>query len=177
MARPKRSSFYMGKRRGKNRRQPRVCAPEPDPLQRSKRQAQRWLCLVLHETGNPHSRNSVGVPLKTFQASGLTYQIGTDVLVRPQFETTGVLNNTVDREFRKIGDRWPIFAFAHDLGTVGMTKTTPVVYTVGYGRDPLVQLSNVPNVNSARSHYYLTRYPSTYDVVCPLYTSYVTVLT
>jgi len=107
----------------------------------------------------------------------MTYQIGTDVLVRPQFETTGVLNNTVDREFRKIGDRWPVFAFAHDLGTVGMTKTTPVVYIIGYARNLLVKLFDVPNVNSWRSHYYLTRYPVTYNVVRPLYTSYVTMLT
>ena len=106
----------------------------------------------------------------------MTYQIGTDSLVRPQFETTGVLNNTVDQEFRRIGDRWPIFAFAHDLGTVGTTKTDPVVYTVGYVRDTLVQLSNVPNVNSARTPYYLTRYGSIPGMVRPLYTSYVTVL-
>lgn len=75
----------------------------------------------------------------------------------------------MDQEFRAINDKWPVFAFAHDLGVVGTSQTTPVVYTIGYVRDPLVQLSNVPNVNSVRSPYYLTRYDSVPEMVCPLY--------
>ena len=109
-----------------------------------------------------------GVFLTTIQVDGITYQVGQDILVRPLFETTGVLNNTVDQEFRKIGDRWPIFAFAHNLGTISTSGSTPVVYTIGYVRDPLIQLSNLPNVNGTRSPYYLTRYGSVPGMVCPL---------
>ena len=96
----------------------------------------------------------------------MTYQIGQDTLLRPQFETTGVLNNTVDQEFRKISDRWPVFAFAHDLGMVGTAKTTPVVYTIGHIRDPLVQFANVPGANSVRGPYYGTRFGSVPGMVC-----------
>ena len=41
-----------------------------------------------------------------------------------------------------------------------MSGSTPVVYTIGYVRDPLVQLSNLPGVNNMRPPYYLTRYGS-----------------
>lgn len=106
----------------------------------------------------------------------MTYQVADASLVRPQFQTTGILNNTVDQEFREISDRWPIFAFAHDLGIVGTSATTPVVYTIGYVRDPLVQLSNVPNVNSVRSPYYFTRYGSVSEMVCLLFAPYAVAL-
>jgi hypothetical protein len=106
----------------------------------------------------------------------MTYQVGVADDVRSLFDTTGVLNNTVDQEFREIGDRWPIFAFAHDLGVVGTTKSTPVVYTIGYVRDILIQLSNIPNVNSMRPPYYLTRYGSVPGMVRPLHNSYAVVL-
>ena len=118
----------------------------------------------------------IGVFLKTFQVSGMTYQVADAAIVRPQFQTTGVLNNTVDTEFRVIGDRWPIFAFAHDLGVVGTSGTTPVVYTIGYVRNPLVQLSNIPNVNSVRPPYYLIRHDSASELVCPSRTPLATVL-
>ena len=105
----------------------------------------------------------------------MMHQIGLWHLVRPQFVTTGVLNNVSDRGFGAILDGWPIFAFAHDLGTVSIRKTAPVVYTIGYVRDPLVQFSNVPNVNSVRSPYYLTRYGSTFEMVRSLIISFTAV--
>ena len=92
-----------------------------------------------------------------------------------QFAATGVLNNVADREFRTIKGGWPTFAFAHDLGTVSARKTDPVVYTIGYVRDPLVQFSNVPNVNSMRGPYYLTRYGNTFEMVRSLSISFTAV--
>ena len=83
----------------------------------------------------------------------------------------------MDKDFRKISDRWPVFAFARDLGVVGTTKTTPVVYAVGHIRDSQVQFSNVPKVNSVRRAYYITRYGSILGMARPLYTLYVAVLT
>lgn len=126
---------------------------------------------VLHEILSEHFSNGA------FQVDGMTYQVGEDTLVRPLFETTGVLNNTVDQQFREIGDRWPVFAFAHDLGNVGTTKTTPVVYIIGYVRDPLVQISNVPNINSVRGPYYMTRYGSVPGMVRSLHVSWMVTLT
>jgi len=93
--------------------------------------------------------------------------VGDAEVLRPLFTKTGVLNNTVDPQFRNISDRWPVFAFAHDLGTIGTTKTTPIVYTIGFVREVLVQLSNLPNANSVRGPYYLTRYSSFPGVVRP----------
>ena len=94
----------------------------------------------------------------------MTYQIASAGTVKAAFQTTGLLNNTVDPQFRAIGSNWPLLAFAHNLGTV-TTKTASVVYAVGYVRDPLVQLLNIPNANSLRGPYYLTRYNNTPDMV------------
>ena len=107
-----------------------------------------------------------------FQVNGMTYQVGQNTVVRPGFETSGILNNTVDTLFRAIDANWTVFGFGHDLGVVGPTSTmtTPVVYNIGYVRDPLVQLLNIPNVNSLRGSYYLTRYNNTSDLVGLLYT-------
>lgn len=91
--------------------------------------------------------------------------MGEDTLLRPGFIATGVLNNTVDTRFRAINDSWPVFAFAHDLGVVTATQTSPVVYTIGHVRDPLVQLLNIPNTNTLRGSYYFTRYSSVDNMV------------
>ena len=103
----------------------------------------------------------------------MTYAVGGGGTVLQEFVTNGVLNNTVDSQFRAISANWTVFAFAHDLGVVGPTPTTttPIVYNIGYVRDPLVQLLNIPNINSLRGAYYLTRYNSTSDVVRLSYTS------
>jgi len=103
------------------------------------------------------------------------YQVGEDWLIEPLFKTTGTLNNTVDNE--AIANPLLIFAFAHDLGTVGTSGSTPIVYTIGHERDPLVQFSNVPSVNSTRHPYYLTRYGTVLDMVYPLCAPCVAMLT
>lgn len=108
---------------------------------------------------------SFWVFINTPQVNAMTYEVGPDTILRPGFIATGVLNNTVDTQFRAIDSMWPVFAFAHDLGTVATSKTVPVVYTIGHVRDPLVQFLNVPNANSLRGAYYLTRYSSITDMV------------
>lgn len=52
---------------------------------------------------------------------GLTHQSGSDVDVRGQFGTAGVLDNSQDTNFRAINDAYPVFSFAVDLGSVGST--------------------------------------------------------
>ena len=84
--------------------------------------------------------------------------------MKPLFQATGSLNNTVDPLFRPVSTQWPVLAFAHNLGTV-VEKTVPVVYAVGCVRDPLVQVLNVPTINSLRGPYYFTRYNGTPDMV------------
>ena len=109
----------------------------------------------------------------------MTYQIAVESVPTDLFFlATGALKNTVDspEPAQLAEDDGPIFAFAHDLGTVGTPQTTPVVYTIGHERDPLVQFSNVPNVNNTRRPYYFTRYSNVLDMVYPLHTSCVAVL-
>ena len=110
--------------------------------------------------------------INVFQINGVTYQVGENTAVRQGFMTNGSLSNTVDSQFRAIDANWTVFGFGHDLGVVGPTSTmtTPVVYNIGYVRDPLAQLLNIPNVNSLRGSYYLTRYNNTSDLVGLLYT-------
>jgi hypothetical protein len=96
----------------------------------------------------------------------LTYQIALAGVAKSAFQSTGVLNNTDDPQFRAIQDLWPVLAFAHDLGIVSTSKAAPVVHAVGYIRDPLVQLLNFPNTSSLRGGYYLTRYNNVSDMVC-----------
>ena len=95
----------------------------------------------------------------------MTYQAGDYLSVRPLFRSNGALNNSVDTRFSEADTREPAFAFAHDLGMVGSTKTAPILFTVGSFRNPLVQLLNISSVNTLRSAYYLTRYNNVLDMV------------
>ncbi|KAI0737538.1 DUF1793-domain-containing protein [Daedaleopsis nitida] len=95
---------------------------------------------------------------------GVTYQTGEDVVVRAQFVANGTLANTQDTQFRAISDRWPVFAFAHDLGTV-TSSTEPVVFSVGHTRDPVIQYIITNNAIQNRSSYFWTKYSSFGDAV------------
>ena len=106
-----------------------------------------------------------GFLTNTFQVNGMTYQVGPGGDVRTSFLTNGTLNNTVYTKFGAINGEWPVFAFSHDLGPVVSSNTSSVVYTIGYIRDPLAQLSNIPNINSLRGPYYATRYSDVADMV------------
>jgi hypothetical protein len=69
--------------------------------------------------------------------TGLTWQIGADTDVRKQIATQGVLANTEDQgKPRAINNRYPVFAFNQDLGTVGGQPSSPFVVSLGYLREP-----------------------------------------
>ncbi|KAG9081933.1 hypothetical protein FS749_007281 [Ceratobasidium sp. UAMH 11750] len=70
-------------------------------------------------------------------ASGLTYATGQDSVVRGQFVTNGNLGNSQDTAYRAISDRWPVFAFARDIGSTSDSSANPVVFAIGHVRDPL----------------------------------------
>jgi hypothetical protein len=70
---------------------------------------------------------------------GLTWQIGADGDVRRQIATQGVLANTTDQDKpRAINNRYPVFAFNQDLGTVGGQASAPFVVSLGQVREPVV---------------------------------------
>ena len=49
----------------------------------------------------------------------------------------GKLSNTVDKAFRKINDRWPGVAFAHDI-TAGPQRSANVFFGIAHVRRPAI---------------------------------------
>ncbi|KAI0347134.1 DUF1793-domain-containing protein [Trametopsis cervina] len=91
--------------------------------------------------------------------AGTTYQTGQDVIVRAQFINNGKLANTQDTEFRAVSDRWPVFAFAQDLGRV-TTSSSPVVIAVGHVRDPAVEYIVAKGARQNRSLLFWSQFSS-----------------
>ncbi|KAI0744978.1 DUF1793-domain-containing protein [Earliella scabrosa] len=98
----------------------------------------------------------------TVNSQGTTYQSGIDTELRAVFINNTRLMNTLDTDFRGISDQWPVFAFAHDLGSV-TAPSDPVVYAVGHVRDPVVQYVTVNGIMQDRSSYFWTEYGSVAD--------------
>lgn len=88
--------------------------------------------------------------------TGVTYQTGADVDVRNQFINHGVLSNTEDGGFRAIQERWPVLAFAHELGNIS-ESTIPVVVAIGHVRDPAIQYIVADGAIQKRSLYFLSQ--------------------
>jgi hypothetical protein len=65
------------------------------------------------------------------KGTGVTYQTGQDIVLRPSFVNDGTLLNTQDTNFRPISQDWPVFALAVDLGQVSDTTSSPVVFALG----------------------------------------------
>lgn len=74
----------------------------------------------------------------TDNGDGLTYQSGQDVVVRALFESNGTLANSKDTKYRAIQDNWPVFGFAHDLGSVG-SSTVSRLFSLGLTQEDAVQ--------------------------------------
>ncbi|KAF2126519.1 glutaminase GtaA [Dothidotthia symphoricarpi CBS 119687] len=68
----------------------------------------------------------------------VTSQSGADVDVRGAFVDSGKLDNSTDGDFRAINDKWPVFGYAVDFGSVG---TVPVsqLFTIGLCQDEAIQ--------------------------------------
>ncbi|KAK1750810.1 hypothetical protein QBC47DRAFT_392602 [Echria macrotheca] len=78
--------------------------------------------------------------LSTDSTKGLTWQIGEDTVVRGQFASSGTLSNTKDTNFRAVSDRWPVFAFSHDLGDVKSGKNERL-FTLGIVQDRVISFA------------------------------------
>ncbi|KAI0327103.1 DUF1793-domain-containing protein [Cubamyces sp. BRFM 1775] len=100
----------------------------------------------------------------TLNTVGATWQTGQDTVVRAQFINNGKLANTQDTAFRAVSDRWPVFAFAHDLGSV-KAATAPVVFSVGHIRDPAIQYIIANNGRQNRSLFFWTRFSTVADAI------------
>ncbi|KAG8693928.1 hypothetical protein FRC09_010174, partial [Ceratobasidium sp. 395] len=101
----------------------------------------------------------------TSQAKGLTYATGEDAVVRAAFIKQGALGNSQDTQYRAINDRWPVFAFARDIGSTTNSAASPVVFAVGHVRDPLVQYITAGNKLEERHPYWLSKYGTPIDLI------------
>ncbi|KAI0386749.1 glutaminase A [Hypomontagnella monticulosa] len=75
----------------------------------------------------------------TKDVDNLSYQSGADTDVRGAFIDKGVLPNTADTAYRAVQDRWPVFGFSNDLGSVG-SATVSTLYTIGMTQDGAINL-------------------------------------
>ncbi|KAG9020580.1 hypothetical protein FS842_007199, partial [Serendipita sp. 407] len=97
-------------------------------------------------------------------SDGVTYQSGTDIVLRQGFNTGGILNNTADTNFRAINKDWPCFAFAKDLGNITDSSTAPVVFAVGLSRDPAISYTT-SGTQQSRSLFYRTQFSTDTDAI------------
>ncbi|KAJ7145357.1 hypothetical protein C8R43DRAFT_1130032 [Mycena crocata] len=102
---------------------------------------------------------------------GATFQTGSDSTVRTQFVNNGRLANTLDSNFRNVGDNWPVFGLAHDLGNVN-AASAPVLYSVGHIRDPAINYVTTGNVLQARSVYYHSQFPTSAGLISSFLNDY-----
>ncbi|KAI0052985.1 DUF1793-domain-containing protein [Auriscalpium vulgare] len=112
----------------------------------------------------------------TTSSPSATFQTGRDVTVRQQFVTSKKLANTQDTAFRAVSDNWPVFAFAHDLGST-TTPTAPVVFTVGHVRDPAIQYIIAGGALQARSLYFWSQYATVAAAISSFIADYGNALT
>ncbi|PWY92879.1 glutaminase GtaA [Aspergillus heteromorphus CBS 117.55] len=73
----------------------------------------------------------------TDKTEGYTFQSGEDVVVRGAFSANGTLGDTQDSDYRAISTDWPVFAFAHDLGSVD--SSVGVLYSIGLAQNDAAQ--------------------------------------
>ncbi|KAI1149395.1 glutaminase GtaA [Nemania diffusa] len=75
----------------------------------------------------------------TANTKGLTYQSGSDVIVRGTFKNNGTLPNTKDTNFRAVNNNWPVFGFSKNLGSVSKSAVN-TLFTIGLTQENAVQL-------------------------------------
>lgn len=97
--------------------------------------------------------------------SGMTWQIGQDIINRGIFTNNSQLKNTSDTQFRAVSDNWPVFGIAVDVGSVGSAPSTPLVWAIGVVRNSSVQYSGSSAIPTQRSAYYWSNFSNAIDVV------------
>lgn len=74
----------------------------------------------------------------TKNSSNLSFQSGTDKVVRGAFQSSGKLANMKDTNYRAISQDWPVFAYVSDFGTV-QRETHSTLYTIGLYQEEAIQ--------------------------------------
>ncbi|ETW77436.1 hypothetical protein HETIRDRAFT_480082 [Heterobasidion irregulare TC 32-1] len=104
------------------------------------------------------------------QGSSITYRTS-DASSRNLFRSQGKLDDSQDNKFRAINNSFPVFALSQDLGTIKSTSE-PVVWMVGYSRDPAIRYIDLSNVAQDRSLYFQSAYSSLDDVISAFATDF-----
>ncbi|THH08873.1 hypothetical protein EW146_g8851 [Bondarzewia mesenterica] len=95
----------------------------------------------------------------TTQHYSATYKTNAAATCRTQFKTNGRLDDGEDTNFRAINNAFPVFAFSQDLGTIQSTAE-PVVWIIGYSRDPAIRYIDLSGAAQDRSLYFQSTYPN-----------------
>jgi hypothetical protein len=69
--------------------------------------------------------------------TSLTHRSGADTVTRQQFAASGSLDGATDKNYRSINNAWPVFAFAHDLGSVGSSAIPTLIQLSLHQRDAI----------------------------------------
>ncbi|KAF9443524.1 hypothetical protein P691DRAFT_787943 [Macrolepiota fuliginosa MF-IS2] len=112
-------------------------------------------------TGNKAMAEDSIVYYATAKRTALTWQSGAAFDdAEAEFATNGSMANSRNISFRALGDRFPVFSFSVDLGTVSPgSQPDPVVVALGVVRDPLVTyLAEPESPPTSRSGYYWSAY-------------------
>ncbi|CAA7266367.1 unnamed protein product [Cyclocybe aegerita] len=94
---------------------------------------------------------------------GLTWQSGFSTDMRLLFGNQGVLNNTEDAQHRTMYSTQPAVATSINLGTFS-TTASPIVWAVGYVRDPAIRYT-VGQSTQLRRSYFWTKYQTINDAI------------
>ncbi|KAF9259183.1 DUF1793-domain-containing protein [Marasmius fiardii PR-910] len=97
----------------------------------------------------------------TNPGNGVSWQSGGHYSLRGWFLSQGSLNNTKDSSFRNIDDNFPVFAYAHDLGSV-TSSVSSIVWAIGLVRNPSIR-QTVGGGSLDLPPYWTTRYNSAND--------------
>jgi hypothetical protein len=98
----------------------------------------------------------------TTSDKGTTRMSGSDRNCRQTFANRGWVDG-LDRNFRRITDNWPVFAFAKDLGRVGSTPVS-TLYSIGITQKNAVQFLGNGGLHKIPSLW--TSYLNEDDAVC-----------
>ncbi|GBE81170.1 Glutaminase A [Sparassis crispa] len=95
-----------------------------------------------------------------------TFQVNEDTTCRGQFAQSGSLTNEGEgSNVHDISTPWfPVFALSADLGTINSTSS-PVVWAIGFVRDPSIEYTNSTGETELRSPYYRTQYDGIDEVI------------
>ncbi|TFY76685.1 hypothetical protein EWM64_g7329 [Hericium alpestre] len=76
----------------------------------------------------------------------VTYKVASDQSCRDEFHDKGKLDFGEDTQFRGIASSFPVYAIATDLGAITSTQDSPVVWAIGYTRDPASKYSDASSL-------------------------------